>query len=247
MRWECLGRTDPGLVRDHNEDAFLVLPDLGVFAVADGMGGHAAGEVASAIAIEALRADVVADHSIRHGDRRTAEMLAGAARKANSLILERARRDAETAGMGTTLTALAIVPRDRSGVIVHTGDSRAYRLRDTELLQLTHDQSWVQTLIDAGRLTEQEALSHPFRSTLEAALGTAAVPDLDTVQTGLTPGDLLLLCSDGLTATMDNRELRTRLVAGAASDLADLACALIAAANGYGGPDNITVVLARLL
>jgi serine/threonine protein phosphatase PrpC len=225
--------TDPGRQRRGNEDAFFVGPPF--FAVADGMGGHQAGEVASGIAVEIFERAMPADGPPE-------ERLAAAARTANERIHELSRSDRGRAGMGTTITA-AHVGGDEVA-IAHVGDSRAYRARDGVLEPLTRDHSLVQALIDQGRLSEEEAARHPQRSVITRALGPEPSVEVETRTYRARPGDVFLLCSDGLTAMVDDETI-ARIVAAAPS-LSEAAQGLVDAANMAGGRDNITVVLFRL-
>ncbi len=222
------GSTDKGQVRDGNEDGYVVDRRLQLFAVADGMGGHRAGEVASATALEALRAAIASGTGL--GDAIT---------NANTAVHDKSAADTELTGMGTTLTA--VVP-DGHGILVgHVGDSRAYLLRDGELRQLTTDHSLVEELVREGRLTEQEAAVHPQRSIITRALGVDEAVEVDVYSVPLEAGDRLLLCSDGLT-TM----LRPDDIAGLLrreSDPTRAANLLVDAANAAGGEDNITTIV----
>ena len=224
----------PGRKRRHNEDSYVDEPPL--FVVADGMGGAQAGEVASGIVAAAFQ---------RFGAEPGAagtERLAATIRAANRRIYERAQIDTQASGMGTTTTA-ALVEGDHVA-IGHVGDSRAYRVRDGELEQLTQDHSLVADLIRSGKLTPAEAETHPQRSVITRALGTDPEVDVDTFTVETQPGDVILLCSDGLTSMVDDGTI-LRLVSESAS-LDDAARALIKAANQKGGDDNITAVLFRI-
>ncbi len=225
------GVSDPGRKRRRNEDAFVVDPPL--FAVADGMGGAQAGEVASRLAAAAFREYHEADD--RDGEERVGAII----QEANRRIYERAQVDTNASGMGTTATA-AVMEGDRVS-IGHVGDSRAYRIRGNELEQLTDDHSLVADLMRSGRLTPEEADTHPQRSVITRALGTDPHVDVDTFAVAAEPGDVFLLCSDGLTTMVDDAEI-LRLVAES-SGLESAAKALVKAANRHGGEDNVTVVL----
>lgn len=245
--WTSAARSDTGRVRDSNEDSLLDRPDAGLFAVADGMGGHAAGEVASRIAVEALEEALAGgdggEDDDDGGGPPSGDRVAQAIRAANRRILEDADRNPERAGMGTTLTALALGEAGRWR-IGHVGDSRAYVLREGALRQLTTDHSWVGRRVDAGELTKEEARRHPMSSVLERALGTAREVEVDVEEGEARPGDLYLLCSDGLTDTLPDAEIRSILREAEGLDAA--ADRLVHAANEAGGPDNVTVVLARV-
>jgi PPM family protein phosphatase len=220
------GLSHPGRRRRQNEDAFVVAPPL--FAVADGMGGAKAGEIASQLAAAAVREE--------EGERADVGELI---REANRRVWERARDDAAAAGMGTTMTvALAA---DDHVTIGHVGDSRAYRLREGVLEQLTEDHSLVAELVRSGRLSPEEAESHPQRSVITRALGTAADVDVDTLTVDSQPGDVFMLCSDGLTTMVEDERI-VDVVDDNRDDLERAAKQLIADANRSGGEDNVTVV-----
>ena len=231
---DSAGRTDAGRVRRRNEDSFVLDPPL--FAVADGMGGAQAGEVASRLAAAAFREYHDADRL------EPAERVEAIIQEANRRIYERARTDSEASGMGTTVTA-AILTNGRVS-IGHVGDSRAYRVRSGELEQLTEDHSLVADLMRSGRLTPEEADAHPQRSVITRALGTDAEVDVDTVTVDVEPGDLFLLCSDGLTTMVPEEDILR--IAQEADDLNEAARTLVRAANSGGGEDNITVVLFKV-
>jgi protein phosphatase len=226
-------RTDTGRQRRDNEDnAFARAP---VFVVADGMGGAQAGEVASKIATETFEQGLPDSGSPE-------ERLAERVREANHQIYELSRSDRDRAGMGTTLTAAYV--DDTSVAIAHVGDSRAYLFRDGTLERLTQDHSLVEELVRQGKLTPEQAAGHPQRSIITRALGPEASVEVDTWTYPVRAGDILLLCSDGLT-TMISEE-RVAGILGEAGSLDGTADALIDAANEAGGRDNITVVLFRL-
>jgi protein phosphatase len=225
--------TDTGRQRRANEDSLLARAPL--FVVADGMGGAQAGEVASRIAVEYFR-DGLDDASSPEA------ALTTLALAANRRIHELSHSNAEHAGMGTTLTAVYV--GEQEVAIAHVGDSRAYCLRDGELLRLTDDHSLVDELLRQGRLTPEEAVEHPQRSVITRALGPEGMVEVDTRSFRARPGDVYLLCSDGLTTMLSEEEIGELLRAHAR--LRDAGEALIAAANEAGGRDNITVVLVRL-
>jgi PPM family protein phosphatase len=225
--------TDTGRQRRANEDSMLARSPL--FVVADGMGGAQAGEVASRLAIESFR-DGLPDTTDAEGS------LAQYARAANLSIHERSQVNAEHAGMGTTLTAVYVGAEEVA--IAHVGDSRAYCLRDGELLRLTDDHSLVDELIRQGKLTPEEAIEHPQRSVITRALGPEPEVEIDTRSYRARDGDVYLLCSDGLTTMIPEALIAEILLAY--PRLRDAGEALIAAANEAGGRDNITVVLVRV-
>jgi serine/threonine protein phosphatase PrpC len=231
---ESAGKTDPGRVRRRNEDAFVVDPPL--FAVADGMGGAQAGEVASRLAAAAFREYREADELAPE------ERVRAIIKEANRRIYDRARTDSEVSGMGTTVTAALLT--DGRVVIGHVGDSRAYRIRDGRLEQLTDDHSLVADLMRSGRLTAEEAEGHPQRSVITRALGTDPDVDVDTLVIEVEAGDLFLLCSDGLSTMVSDSEVLQTVERAATLD--EAARDLVRAANTGGGEDNVTVVLFRL-
>jgi serine/threonine protein phosphatase PrpC len=227
--------TDTGLQRRANEDSLLARAPL--FVVADGMGGAQAGEVASRIAVESFHDGLRHDASPEHA-------LAEHALAANARIHELSRKSAEHAGMGTTLTAVYV--GENEVAIAHVGDSRAYCMRDDELLRLTDDHSLVDELIREGRLTPEEAEEHPQRSIITRALGPEESVEVDTRSFRARAGDLYLLCSDGLTSMVPEPRIAEILRAHPQPPLRAAGEALIAEANRAGGRDNITVILLRL-
>ena len=220
--------SDIGLHRKTNEDSFVTAAPL--FAVCDGMGGALAGEVASALAAETLAAGVARGDS-----------LLGSAEAANAAVFAKAANDSGHQGMGTTLTALRL--EGEIGHFVHIGDSRGYLLRAGELRQVTDDHSLVGEMMREGRLTAEEAAVHPHRSVLSRALGTEAQVRIDEFEIDLEDGDVLLLCSDGLSGPVPAADIRRAL---GRADPQDAAGRLIAEARKHGGPDNITAVVLRL-
>jgi PPM family protein phosphatase len=225
--------TDQGLFRSNNEDAFLIDDQRALFAVADGMGGHRGGEVASHTAIEALRAAVANDTPLHE-----------AIVRANTAVRNRAAGDDELAGMGTTLTALIAIG-GRQLLVGHVGDSRAYVLHDGELRRATDDHSLVEELVREGRLTPEQADSHPQRNIVTRALGVDADVDVDLYTLDIEAGDRVVLCSDGLTTMVRERDIER--VARTEPDPQRLADALVAAAITAGGEDNVTVVIVDVL
>jgi PPM family protein phosphatase len=230
---EQVGRTDVGRQRSANEDSLVLRPPF--FAVADGMGGARAGEVASAIAAEAFEGAA--------GSGQAAEaQLAQILREANRRIYDLAVSDESHRGMGTTLTAAKV--HDGEVSIAHVGDSRAYRMRDGELEQITRDHSLVAELERSGQITAEAAEHHPQRSIITRALGPEPDVDVDTYTLSAREGDMFLLCSDGLTSMISDDEVAAIL--RTAESLDEAADGLIKAANQSGGRDNITVVMFRL-
>jgi PPM family protein phosphatase len=230
---EQAGRTDVGRQRTANEDSLVVQPPL--FAVADGMGGAKAGEVASAVAVQAVE-------GARESGEPAEAQLAGIVRDANRRIYDLAVADESRRGMGTTLT-LAKVHGDEVS-LAHVGDSRAYRLRDGELSQLTRDHSLVAELERSGQITAEAAEHHPQRSIITRALGPEPDVEVDTYTLAGREGDVFLICSDGLTSMISDDEVGS--IVRSASTLDEAADALVRAANQSGGKDNITVILFRL-
>lgn len=236
--WESEGISDPGLIRATNEDYFLERPDAGVFAVADGMGGHAAGEVASRLAVDTVESHLTTDSGAASLDTVSAAMA-----RANHAILEAASRDPARAGMGTTLTVAVLHPDGSHCIVGHVGDSRLYRLREGQLEQLTTDHTVVQREIDAGAMADSAAREHPARHLLTRALGTVSGMTSDVFRADLQPEDILLLCSDGLTGMINSGGIQAILLER--TTLGERAKQLVEAANAHGGEDNITVVLVR--
>jgi serine/threonine protein phosphatase PrpC len=239
LRIEAAGRTHCGRVRERNEDAFIVDPDLGLFAVADGIGGTPAGEVASAMAVAAVRDALVStDHAAGYP---FGPVLTAAVAEANLRILEAAAQDPAKQGMGTTFTgALA---REAKVTIAHVGDSRAYLLHGRRLDRLSQDHI-VQNVAWWARLNREQraALGH-LRFSLTRAVGMDEKVAVDVHTLEPQDGDVLLLCSDGLTGVLSEREVGCVLLEHAG--VGEAADVLVARANDRGGPDNVTVVLLR--
>ncbi len=243
------GRTDPGRVRSHNEDSIHIDAAHGLAVLADGMGGYRAGEVASAIAVRTIREHVAGrlDRLPREADEAgghsaEASLLRDAIARANREIVAAARSQPRYDGMGTTVVAMLF----RAGrvTIGHVGDSRAYRLRDGMLEQLTVDHSLLQELISRGVYTAEEAQDSPNRNVVTRALGVDREVDVDVRQDLAAPGDWYLLCSDGLNDMVRDRDIRLTLGAIDAS-LDAVTARLVAMANERGGRDNISVIVAR--
>jgi len=244
MNWEYFARSELGLRRRRNEDAVLTLPAARLYAVADGMGGHAAGDVASALALATLAAAFPGPPSPRIRATALARRLAAAVAEAHAALVIQARERPAQFGMGTTLTALATLVAEPASVVAHVGDSRAYRLRHGKLLQLTHDHTWVQAQVDDGILTPLQAASHPYRNVLARVLGGGGEPGpADVVTADCEPGDLFLLCTDGLSGVLEPADLEASLRPDL--PLASLADRLTEATLLRGAPDNFTLVLLR--
>ncbi|MFC0081449.1 Stp1/IreP family PP2C-type Ser/Thr phosphatase [Aciditerrimonas ferrireducens] len=226
-----------GRVRTVNEDRLL--ESVALFAVADGMGGHAGGEVAAGLAIEVLQRRFAADP--------TARGLVEAVRAANRVVFDRSLEDSEVRGMGTTLAAAALVPTEDGDrlVVVNVGDSRVYRYRDGQLEQMTTDHSVAEELVARGELSEAEAAVHPQRHILTRALGVAPEVDVDAWELAPAEGERFLLCSDGLTNEVGQEQIAT--VLAEVPDPQAVADRLVAMANQHGGSDNVTVVVVDVL
>ncbi len=244
---EAYGDTDTGRVRPSNQDAFLCLPEEGAFIVADGMGGHAGGEIASMLCILAIQTflqsavlPLVSSEQRKHPRQRVIHALSEAVNHASLRIYERACEEPSLKGMGTTVTMLNII--DDHGYFAHVGDSRLYLLRQGALQQLTTDHSWVNEQIQAGLLSREEAASHPYRNVITRSVGCREEVNVETGCIELFDGDCLLLCSDGLHGSVSNLEIARLLIDGgtyAVRPLIDLA-------NERGGEDNSTVVVVKV-
>lgn len=234
------GITHKGRVRAGNEDAFLCNPDAGIFVVCDGMGGAAAGEVASRLAAENANAALLAGEASAAFS--TADVREAVA-AANTAVFSRASSDRRLEGMGTTLVMLALSAT--TALVAHVGDSRCYLWRDEALMRLTADHSLVEEQVRLGQITRKQAERSALQHVITRAIGTAAdvLPDVEQVE--VRTGDLFLLASDGLTKELGDAELAGML--GAAASEQQIGEALIAAANAAGGRDNITCVLVRIL
>ncbi len=244
IAWEAAGESDTGRIRQGNEDAFLVDAPRGIFLVADGMGGHAAGEIASALAAQTTEQVLARAVDAGASGDELLDALREAFHTAQEQITRCCRDRPRTRGMGTTLTVCILTP-DGVCRLGHVGDSRAYRLRVGELEQLTLDHTWVQREVDAGRLPPAATRSHPFAHILTRVLIADAREEPDLLSVTIQPGDLLLLASDGLTGMLEEAEIARLLEQPL--PLPELTRALIAEANARGGVDNVTVVLVRIL
>jgi protein phosphatase len=245
MKLDAFGVTHVGMRRDSNEDELLVDGANGLFAVADGMGGHAAGEIASRIAIDSIAASVRAHtpEPARIDFREASTRLRQAVGDANRRICESIRDHQELSGMGTTV-AVVLACRD-GAVIAHVGDSRVYLLREDKLHRLTSDHSWVNEQVKLGLLSDDAAQRHPMRNIVTRALGSRPDVLVDVGTEPTRPGDVLLLCSDGLNTMVDDAAIREILLRSGGEP--ERACReLVQAANARGGEDNVTVVVVGL-
>lgn len=244
------GETNVGMKRTHNEDAYDLIDDERLYLVADGMGGHASGEVASKMAIETLREffsatsqDPEATWPYKMDKARGYEenRLITGIKLANLRIHEAAQREPRLRGMGTTIVAILVI--DDGVLIAHVGDSRVYRLRQGKLEQLTDDHSLLNDYIKMKRLTEEEIANFPHKNVIVRALGMKETVKVDTRLDPPQPGDLYMLCSDGLCGPVSDQEIGE--IAQSSNDLKAIGSKLIERANANGGPDNVTVVLAK--
>src|SRR5258708_8146732 len=250
MQVKSFGLTHVGRQRQHNEDSFLVEDKAKLYLVADGMGGHAAGEIASRIAVDSISEfilhtkedDGTGPHAYDEQYRRSTKRLMAAVRMANTRVLEAMRKDARLRGMGTTV--VACLGDDDMMAFAHVGDSRAYLIRDGSLSRITNDHSWVFEQVQAGMLTEAEAEKHPLRNVITRALGGALSVNPDATEVESRSGDLYLICSDGLTGMVPEDEILP-VVTGNDSDLEKACRTLIDTANEPGGLDDVAALLGR--
>jgi len=252
MRLSWAVRTDAGLRRSSNEDSYCTRPDLGLFLVADGMGGHAAGEVASRVAAETIETFVT--ETAGADKNRTwpfpfepaisleGNRLKAAFRLANRQIANAMADSADLRGMATTASAVLAGPR--SACVAHVGDSRIYALNGGVLRQITDDHSWVEEQVRAGTMTSSAARQHPWRNVVTRALSGGTDPEIDILELQPKMGERLLLCSDGLSGVVSHEAIAEIL--GADGPLQTICDRLIAAANAGGGPDNITVLVIQV-
>jgi PPM family protein phosphatase len=235
--------TDVGLQRKNNEDSCAAIEEAGLCVVADGMGGHLGGEIASGIAIESVTEAFKARERGASDERKDAELLSDSIRAANKEIYKRGNADSALKNMGTTIVA-AVFDQDYI-VCANVGDSRIYRLRQGKLEQLTEDHSWVGELRKKNLISEEDARSHPLKNIITRALGMEPSVEVDVRWEKIKAGDIYLLCTDGLTDLVPDGELLPHLQAAGVS-LSEIAAKLIGAANDSGGTDNITLGLCRV-
>lgn len=233
MGFECVSRTDVGLRRKINEDAVLVRTPRGLWAVADGMGGHEAGEVASAMVAEGLSRL----HPVEDLEKFVQQALV-ALGEVNDELLALAQSSTGGRTIGSTVVGLAI--RNREYCCFWAGDSRAYRLRDGQIVQISRDHSLVQDLVAAGMLDAKEAQHHPQASVITRAVGVSATLKIDTARGDARPGDMFLLASDGLTRVIEDAELAAEMTRGLPAEAADQ---LLATVLDRGAPDNVSLIL----
>ena len=231
----AVSRTHIGNVRPSNQDALLMQPGaFGLFGVADGMGGHKAGDVASRMAVEQV------GNSLKN-QRPAPELLRSAIERANARIFQAQLEDESLHGMGTTLT---VIWEDEDRVLLgHVGDSRAYLLRNGEITQISQDHSMVAELVRCGELTEEEARVHPYRNIITRAVGTGILLTVDVTELEKQPGDVYLICSDGLSEYVEADQMRRVLLSRSLEEAADT---LLQMALDGGGRDNISLVLAEV-
>ncbi len=237
LRWSSAALTHVGMVRKLNEDAYLTRPNLGLWVVADGMGGHAAGEVASGIIVDTLgRMTAATDWQTFVAE--TQQSL----REANRRIRQESAQHYQHRTIGST--AVALIVHGHQGACLWVGDSRLYRLRDRSLRQLSRDHSHVQDLVDQGLLTPEQANAHPLSNVITRALGSEESPNIDMRHFALLPGDVYLLCSDGLSKTLSDAEIAGMLASSQNSQV--IAQALIHSALVRQADDNVTVVVVNI-
>ena len=239
LRIECGVKSDQGKIRTSNEDSFIANTKSAIFLVADGMGGHAAGEIASQIAAASVEEVLSGDGS----EFTEEQLLQFAVQKANASVYEAQRSRPECRGMGSTLTVLLF--RDNQYYIAQVGDSRAYLLRNKNLNQLTQDHSLVWPLYKSGIISKEDISRHPQKNLITRSIGTQPQVEADLQKGEALKGDIYLLCSDGLTDVLSDQEILS-LLTGENRNPQELSEMLVNAANSGGGPDNITTVVVRL-
>jgi protein phosphatase len=242
--YEVSSLSHAGLIRGHNEDSFLVDDDLGLFLVADGMGGHRAGDVASQLGVKAVhdRLKVVLPRTASDANA-SMQAIRDAIGYANGMIFKASRSGGETTGMGTTITLLLL--RGRTALVAHVGDSRVYRLRDGRLEALTRDHSLLQAQVGAGIISGEEARFSHNRNLVTRALGIEASTQADLMEVELRRGDLFLLCSDGLNTMLDDSDIEL-ILSELDANLPLATKCLVEIANDNGGHDNVTVVAVHI-
>lgn len=249
MRYFAVARTDVGRKRDRNEDSFCLAPELGLFVVADGMGGHAAGEVASRLAVQTIRewmtkylggVDAGMLGPPVETCSRKANFLLSSIRQSNRIIYDAAQSRREYAGMGTTV--VSVLAMNDHVALAHVGDSRVYRIRTDHIDQLSRDHSLVQQQVELGLISQQEAQGSQYRHLITRALGLQETVEVELAEQPSLPGDILLLCTDGVSDLLEDEEMLA-IVREHAEDLEKACVALVDRANYKGGDDNITALL----
>jgi serine/threonine protein phosphatase PrpC len=239
-RTEMVGRTHVGHVRESNEDSYRILPELGLIVVADGMGGHAGGEVASALVVENVEREIKAIGAFARAA--PALALTAAIRAANDAVRKEGNERQALKGMGSTVVCALVI--DRTAHVAHAGDSRAYRVRNGKIERLTRDHSLVEEYLRENPGASEEDLDGVYKHLVTRAVGAAASLEVDVNEYECEPGDVLLFCTDGLTGPVEDDAI-ARLVARA-KDIDSAGLALVQAALDGGGPDNVTVALAKI-
>lgn len=236
-------KTDQGMKRGNNEDALFVLPEQQIYIVADGVGGHNSGELASRLAVGYI-AEYISIHPIKNitDDGRLKEYFMDCLKGANNLVFGKSRANPDNKGMATT-TVMAYLSRNRA-YIVNVGDSRAYLIRDRRIRQVTEDHTYVNQLLKAGTITEQEAACHPKRNMITRAVGGDLMVLPDFFQFEIYPGDMIILCTDGLFGELTDQEISK--LALSHKSMHTLAGELVKEANKRGGKDNVSVICIRI-
>jgi protein phosphatase len=251
MKIRYFGKSDVGLQRTNNEDSILIDGPLQLFILADGMGGHAGGEEASRIAVESIRDFVEHTASdeestwpfeIDPGVAQAGRRLVVGVMIANSNIIQAAKKNRDLKGMGTTVVSLFV--NGEKGYLAHVGDSRIYRLRNNQLTRMTEDHSMLNEELKRRKMTEEEIRNYPYKNRIVRALGHMEKVKVDLKEVDLRPNDYFLLCSDGLTDLVSDREIQQTMI-DSGNDCEAAANTLVEKANGYGGKDNVSVVAVR--
>ena len=251
MKLLSFGGTHKGLKREHNEDAFCIASDIHLYMVADGIGGHAAGEIASKSAVELIQ-DFVKRWTIeaetwpfgmKEGVTPAENIIANAIRLANREIYNLARRNIDYHGMGTTIAALFI--KENSAAVAHIGDSRVYRIRNDNIRQLTADHTWVNEQVKKRAISKSDARNHRWGNVITRAMGNKLDVEVDVQRQALEVGDVFLLCSDGLSGMVDENRM-FEIISENKTNFEKASKLLISEANENGGTDNITVVLVEV-
>lgn len=241
MRLRACGLSDVGRSRNHNEDHFEIVDDGRLCVVADGMGGHGHGDLASRIAVEAILEHVGEAAAAPNDAAERSRLLEQAINGAHRELLDRVAANDELLGMGTTTVVMLV--GDGAASLAHVGDSRAYRLRQGKLELLTEDHSWVNEQVRAGFLSADQARAHPLKNVVTRALGGESGIQVDIEQIDVQPEDLYLLCSDGLTSMLRDEEIGERLKQVGERSVEEVCSRLVGDANARGGLDNVTVIL----